>query len=35
MHHLDNLLKDFEFMTVGDYVRQVSRRRIGFENSSH
>lgn len=33
MQKLDNLLKDFEFVTVGEYVRRGSRRRIGFESS--
>lgn len=30
---LDKLLDDFDFITVGEYVSDFGRRRIGFENS--
>lgn len=33
MQKLDKLLRDFDFITVGEYVNQFGRRRIGFENS--
>jgi polysaccharide deacetylase family protein (PEP-CTERM system associated) len=30
-HKLDRLLSDFAFMPVADYVRNITRQRIGFE----
>ena len=32
-HKLNRLLSDFEFCTVSDYLRQATKRKIGFERA--
>ncbi|PWB67851.1 polysaccharide deacetylase family protein [candidate division GN15 bacterium] len=33
LQKLDKLLRDFEFMSIGEYVNKYGRRRIGFEST--